>query len=300
MELTAKEMEQILDWNLDLITDDEDAVSLEFEIDDSGDVRALVLFHRHPDQAKQVPAQRTTPVAGRDIVLPLKVVQGPEAREDIGGPEDGPPFDADLPLAGTIGMSGTTVRQGNFWGTLCLSGSRISIVFEGTRKCSLDHPFLLSNSHVFHGAGLEVKSYAHQDLGTVTCLYNLEAPTTFDTGIARGTGILDPAHAFLVFNPGGQPRRIEGLKTPFRGMQIGKQGARSGWSSGQVSSPMRTRVAGHRAVYPGWRATYSSLPGDSGSPILHEDAGKLYLVGIHFASGGSFQSWNNASVSASP
>lgn len=300
MNLSDVQMQQILDYNLDLIEDDPGAVSLEFELDADEEVVGLLLVHVDPDRAKARPGDRSTVVDGEEIVLPLRIVKGAEPEDDVGGPEDEPPLDDDVGLHHTLGMSGTTVRKGTSWGTLCLSGSRISIVLEGTRKCALDEPFLLSNSHIFDEAGARIRSVNDRHLGTATCVYSLEKKKTFDAGIARGTGALDPSHAFILFNPEGHPRQLQGLKTVRTGWKIFKQGAKTGWTKGKVGSPIRTRVKGHKAIYPAWRGTYRSLPGDSGSPVVYQEAGKWYLVGIHFASGPSFHSWNNAAVVAGP
>jgi hypothetical protein len=297
MQLTSEQMDNILDSNLHIIMQDPNVIALEFEVEEDGNVTALLVIHREPETAREFLPNLTTPGAAL-LDLPVKVIQGDEIVDELGRVADGPPMEGASLLA-TAGMSGTTVREGGFYGTLCLSGSQIAIDMGG-RTCTLNAPFLLSNSHVFHAVGRKILSFGNNHLGTVTCLYDLEARTTFDAGIARGTDQLDPQNAFVVFNPDGPERKIEGLRTVERNWAISKQGARTGWTSGRTVSPARITVRGHRAVYPCWKGTYSSLGGDSGSPILHEIDGKWFLVGIHFASGPYFHSWNNAAVTAAP
>lgn len=301
MDLTSSQMEELLDLNLDIIENDPGVIALEFEVDEAGDVTALLVVHRDPDAAKPITSPRVAALEGQRVELLVKLVQGDEIVEDLGRPEDEPPIDetTSLSLHHTLGMSGTTVREGRFWGTLCLSGSSIAINMSG-RKCALYEPFLLSNSHVFHATRREIKSVDRRHLGTVTCLYDLEKPTTFDAGIARGTSALPADHAFLAFNPGGEPRKIEGLKTVLKGWAIAKQGAKTGWSEGTAKSTARIRIKGHKALYRCWRGTYISGKGDSGSPVLHNSGGRWYLIGIHFASGPYFHSWDNAEVTAKP
>ena len=128
-------------------------------------------------------------------------------------------------------------------------------------------------------------------------MFDLEAQTTFDAGVASAGATVPAGNEFRVLQPGGAPLEIAGLLTAKTGMAIAKMGAKTGWTEGTVGSPTITKVEGQAAEYPSWKANYSSLGGDSGSPILHRAGDKKwYLVGIHFSSGPRFQSWNNAEV----
>ena len=106
-------------------------------------------------------------------------------------------------------------------------------------------------------------------------------------------------NAFKVFKPTGN-LEIVGLLTAKPGMPIAIMGAYSGWQEGKVGMPIITDIDVTKGYYPSWTATYSSQGGDSGSPVLTKDSnGKWHLVGIHFASGPRFHSWNNVEISVS-
>ncbi len=296
MRLSIAEMDAILQANLDLLERDPGAVALEFDISDDGDVQALVLVHEHPDDTKLAEVGPVKMPPGL-APLPLRLEQG-EMPTDETAPLDVPPFYKATLSAANIGLAGTKVCEGGGCGTLCLSGGSIALTHDG-RNCGTTERFLLSNSHVFHRAG-GVVEHDREPIGVVACVFDLEARTTFDAGVAEANGEVPSANAFKVFNPSGAPLEISGLKTAHTGMTVAKMGMVSGWTQGRVGSQTVTRVRGHAASYPSWKATYRSRAGDSGSPILFKDEdGLWYLVGIHFSSGPRFQSWNNVDITVS-
>lgn len=296
MRLSTEEMEAILNANIHLLKDDPDAVALEFDIAEDGDVRGLVLVHQDPTR-KSLSLLGTAEAALDLAPLPLRIELGEAPKEEIAS-VDVEPLHEETVSAERAGLSGTKVCEGGGCGTLCLSGASISLTHEG-RNCGTAEPFLLSNSHVFHRAGGTVTS-AGEAVGTVACVFDLEAETTFDGGVAEANDEVPRENAFKVFNPNGGPLEIAGLKTAQTGMKIAKMGMVSGWTEGRIDAPTITRVQGHHALYPSWKATYRSRAGDSGSPILfRDDDGQWYLVGIHFSSGPRFQSWNNVDISVS-
>lgn len=296
MRLTTQEMDAILAANIELLENDPDAVALEFDIAEDGDVRGLVLVHQDPTR-KSLSFAGPAKVAPGLPTLPLRVERGDVPTEEIASIDVAPLHEEAL-LADRAGLSGTRVCEGGGCGTLCLSGASISLTHDG-RSCGTRNSFLLSNSHVFHRAGGIVTS-GGEAVGTVACVFDLEARTTFDGGVAEANAEVPRENAFKVLNPHGAPLEIAGLKTAETGMRIAKMGMVSGWTEGRVGSAIVTRIEGHRALYPSWKATYRSRAGDSGSPILFKDTdGKWYLVGIHFSSGPRFHSWNNVDISVS-
>lgn len=296
MKLTASEMNDILDTYLGVFEEDRDVVAIEFEFGDDGDILAIRIKHRDPANAKiSEPFLKSD---DRAPGLPVKLVASDEIVEEIGGPNDTPLIDKS-DSAQSAGMAGTTVREGGYWGTLSLYGGSIRIAHDSI-ACEVDGPFLLSNSHVMHAAGRTVQSDDYEDIGTVDRVGDLEGRITFDAGVARAHPDLKASHNFLVFSADGQPKKIVGLRTVEPGISIAKQGARTGWSSGRSTGPARIRVRGHKAIYPCWGGTYRAKGGDSGSPVLHQDQDGWYLVGIHFASGPYYHSWDNADISAEP
>lgn len=301
MRLSIVEMDAILQANLDLLESDPGAVALEFDISQDGDVQALVLVHEHPDDTKLGDVGPVKMPPGL-APLPLRLEQG-EMPTDETAPLDVQPFYKAILSAANIGLGGTKVCEGGGCGTLCLSGGSISLN-HGGRICETTKPFLLSNSHVFHRTGGVVQNDRQPigiPIGVVACVFDLEAETTFDGGVAEANDNVPRENAFKVFNPNGAPLEISGLKTAHPGMMIAKMGMVSGWTQGRVGSPTITRVQHHAALYPSWKATYRSRAGDSGSPILFKDEdGLWYLVGIHFSSGPRFQSWNNVEITVSP
>ncbi|MFA6116710.1 MAG: hypothetical protein WC729_22120 [Sphingomonas sp.] len=296
MRLSVEEMDAILLANIDLLKNDADAVALEFDVAEDGDVQGLVLVHRDPAKKSSSFLSLAKTISGF-ASLPLRIEQGEVPNEEI-TTIDVEPLHREALLAARAGLAGTRVCEGGGCGTLCLSGGSISLLHEG-RSCGTDKRFLLSNSHVFHRSGGTVNA-AGEAIGIVSCVFDLEAETTFDAGVAEANERVPPENAFKVFNPEGAPLEISGLRTAQLGMPIAKMGMVSGWTEGRIGSPTITRVEGHNALYPSWKATYRSRAGDSGSPILFEDVdGKWYLVGIHFSSGPRFQSWNNVEISVS-
>jgi hypothetical protein len=296
MRLSVEEMDAILRANVDLLKNDPDAVALEFDIADDGDVKGLVLVHRDP-------ASKSDSLAGPAIAplglpdLPLRLAKGEPPTEEIAA-LDVQPMHEGAVATNNIGLSGTRVCEDGGCGTLCLSGGSISLA-HGGRTCGTEQRFLFSNSHVFHQAGGTVTS-AGSEIGTVACVFDLEAETTFDGGVAEANENVPRENAFRVLNPDGAPLEISGLQTARPGMSIAKMGMVSGWTEGRVGSPIITRIEGHDALYPSWTATYRSRGGDSGSPILFEDEdGRWWLVGIPFSSGPRFQSWNNVEITVS-
>jgi hypothetical protein len=296
MHLSTEEMDAILRANIDLLENDPDAVALEFDIADDGDVRGLVLVHQHPTAKSLTNAGPAKAALGLDP-LPLRVEYGEVPEEEITS-VDVAPLHQEAMHGDKVGLSGTRVCEGGGCGTLCLSGGSISLTHGGT-TCGTGKPFLFSNSHVFHKAGGTVTT-AGEAVGTVVCVFDLDAKTTFDGGVAEANDKVPRENAFKVLNPNGEPLEITGLKTATTGMKIAKMGMSTGWTEGSVGSPTITRIRGHKALYPSWKATYRSRSGDSGSPILFKDSqGKWHLVGIHFSSGPRFQSWNDVDISVS-
>lgn len=300
MRLSIAEMNAILEANVGLLDEDPRAVALEFDISDDGDVLALVLVHEQPSDQKLAGhlSARTLPGLA---ALPLRVEQGDMPSDEVATVDVAPLHKAALASA-NVGLGGTKVCEGGGCGTLCLSGANISLNHAG-RICGTPNPFLLSNSHVFHRAGGVVETDRKPNgipIGVVACVFDLEAETTFDAGVAEANGNVPRENAFKVLNPDGAPLEISGLKTALPGMVVAKMGMVSGWTEGKVGSPTITRVQHHAALYPSWRGTYLSRAGDSGSPILFKDeTGLWHLVGIHFSSGPRFQSWNNVDIAVS-
>lgn len=293
MQLSTEQMQAILQANIHLLENDPQAVSLEFDIADDGDVLGLILVHLSPDDKAPRALLQARSALGL-APLALRVEQGDMPSEEIAS-ADVEPMHAESLSASTIGLSGTRVCEGGGCGTLCLSGAHIALEHDG-RTCGTDKPFLFSNSHVFHRAGGTVMS-GGEPVAKVACVFDLEAETTFDGGVAIANDAVPRENAFKVLNPGGEPLTISGLKPAVLGMAVAKMGMVSGWTEGKVGSPTITRIQGHAALYPSWKASYRSRAGDSGSPILHKaDDGQWYLVGIHFSSGPRFQSWNNVTI----
>lgn len=298
MQLSDEEMAEMLRNNIGLLEDDLEAVSLELAVDDSGEVLSLVLTHSSPLK-KSASETVSLSKAGATEQVPLRIIQGHFPEEETATLDVEVMYE-EAEASSSLGMSGTKVEEGGFWGTLCLSGDSISIIHE-QGPCSQEDEFLFSNSHVFHHKGSKVH-LRHTQIGVVTFVYNLDlnGKFTFDGGIAKTTENVPAANAFKVFHPDKEPLKIAGLMQVRTGMNVAKMGARTGWSEGRVKTPIITRVRGHTSLYPSWRGTYYSRSGDSGSPILHKTGdGKWYLVGIHFSSGPRFHSWDNAQVTAS-
>jgi hypothetical protein len=291
--LSTDDLDQILKANIALLEDDPDAVALEFDISDDGDVLGLVLVHQRLTTKKSsLKAIAAAPLGLPS--LPLRMERGTLPVDEIAEVDVEPLHDEAL-VDSNIGLGGTKVCEGGGCGTLTLSGASISIIHDG-RSCGSTAPFLLSNSHVFHRAG-GVVEHRKSPIGLVTCVFDLEAKTTFDAGVAASNASVPSSNAFKVLNPNGEPLQIDRLVTAEPRMKVAKMGMVSGWTEGRVGSPTITRIFGHRALYPCWKATYRSRGGDSGSPILWKDENGLWcLVGIHFSSGPQFQSWNNAEV----
>jgi hypothetical protein len=296
MRLTTEEMDAILRANIHLLEEDPNAVALEFDLTHDGEVLGLVLVHRQPEAKSFVRPDAAAAAMGLDP-LPLRVEYGEAPEEEIASTDVSPLHEEAL-LAEKAGLSGTKVCEGGGCGTLCLSGGSISLRHGGV-TCGTSNRFLLSNSHVFHRAGGTVTADG-KAVGSVVCVFDLEAQTAFDGGVAEPNETVPRGNAFRVLNPKGDPLEIAGLRTAATGMRIAKMGMVTGWTEGTVGSPTITRIKGHKALYPSWKAKYRSRAGDSGSPILFKDVdGKWYLVGIHFSSGPRFQSWNNVEISVS-
>jgi hypothetical protein len=297
MQLTLDQMDAILQANKGLLEQDENAIALEFDFDDTGGVVALVLSHRSPAKAMAVAPQWAV---SPDMLpeLPLRIELGDLPEEQICTDDVMPMFE-EAQLVSNFGMSGTRVCEGTGCGTLCLSGAFIRLQ-KGAASCGNDGPFLFSNSHVFHRAGGRVLSQRHTgtELGQVVCVFDLETDETFDGGVASATAAVPGENAFKCLKPGSQPIKIAGLMQARSGMRVAKMGMVSGWTEGTIGGPTITRISGRRALYPSWTASYRSRPGDSGAPVLHwsKTDGCWYLVGIHFASGPRFHSWNNVEI----
>jgi len=302
MQLTTEEMDAILQANIDLIENDPNSVALKFDIDKNGEVIGLVLIHQEPT-SKSIAEYGPIKTVNELEALPLRIELGEIPEEDIASFDVLPKHKSILDKA-NIGLSGTKVCEGTGCGTLCLSGSKISLKHGGITY-KTNNQFLFSNSHVFHKAKGIVKTEPIRNrngekIGTVKGVFDLEAKTTFDGGIAEANSNVPHKNAFKVYNSTGKPLEIKGLLTAKTGMKIAKMGMVTGWTTGKIGSPIITRVRGHAALYHSWVGNYISDRGDSGSPILtKDDRGFWYLVGIHFSSGPRFQSWNNVDISVS-
>ena len=132
-----------------------------------------------------------------------------------------------------------------------------------------------------------------QAVGTTSCSYGCVSPKPFDLGIVPLDTSVSTENMAKVYRKDAAPRAVVGTQLPSVKMQIGKQGARTGWTSGTVRGKSVTKIKGCSRLYKSWKGTYRSKGGDSGSPILHETESGLVLVGIHFASGHRFHSWTD-------
>lgn len=300
MHLTLDQMDAILQVNKALLKHDEDAIALELDFDEAGGVIGLVLVHRSPAKMMTIVPQWA---AAPDMLaeLPLRIELGDPPEEQICTANVAPMFE-EAQLFSNFGLSGTRVCEGSGCGTLCLSGAFIQLTKGGVSSGN-DGPFLFSNSHVFHRASGKVlnQRLTGVELGQVVCVFDLEADETYDGGVAASTVAVPKENAFRCLKPSGQPIEIAGLMQARPGMRVAKMGMISGWTKGPIGGPAITRIDGHRALYPSWTASYRSRAGDSGAPVLHrsETDGRWYLVGIHFASGPSFHSWNNVEIAVS-
>jgi hypothetical protein len=298
MRIAADQIDRILDELMPLMEADEEIVAIGVDPGEGETDPRIVVRHLNPNKAQlNLSRHRHMSLAGEAIELPLVVEQSDPLTLQLAQPDE-PSFLDDLAdSASLVGMSGTKVgRSGGGWGTLCLSGSRISATFDG-KSCAVDGPFVCTNSHVADAVGTQLVSF-NKVIGTVDCVFDLEARLAFDFATCPWTQNLRQENFFTVFEAGGRRKEIAGLRVVGRGA-IAKQGARTGWSTGQVGNKERIRVSGHKGIYPAWRGSYRSDNGDSGSPVLQQIAGQWYLVGIHFSSGPYFQSWDYAQVQAS-
>lgn len=299
MILSKDQVNEILDDLMKRMEADEGIVSVGVENGDDDSEAVVVFGHLEPEAFEYEEQYVFSSAAGEEIRLPTSVEQAEPIRLELARPDEPSFLDTVPDQSSIMGMSGTKIGySGGGWGTLCLSGAKISATFRG-KTCSVEGGFVCTNAHVADAVGKQL-STSRRVYGRVNCVFDLDAPLAFDLGTAKWTANPKPTNFFTVYQSRGGAKKIEGLREAKANALISKQGAKTGWTTGRAARKVRIRVEGHSGIYPAWRGTYRSAAGDSGSPVLQQSAGKWYLVGIHFASGPHFQSWDDADVKASP
>lgn len=301
MQLTIEQMNRILADLQYLFESDENLVAIDIEHDENGENPKILLQHLKPDLFQQ--AQKSNSlgrtyildsiVNNETIELPIELVKSDPITLELAQPDEKSIFDDLIDTTSLVGLAGTKIsRENGSWGTLCLSGINIKIEFDG-KICSVEDSFIITNSHVARKLGNKLFSFGKQ-IGTVSCLFDLNDKRACDIGLAPWTSDLVKKNLFKVYNPSGSPNTINKLQTVANNARIHKQGAKTGLTKGVVKGKTVTRVEGYTGLFPAWKGTYKSDGGDSGSPILMQgENGEWFHSGIHFSSGPRFQSWDD-------
>jgi hypothetical protein len=297
MPLTNEEMDRILEDFRPILENDEQLVAVDVEHDEDGENPTIYLRHLNPSRSTYQEQSYNLLRSGTTLTIPIVVVKSDEVLLELAGPDEKSVFDEMSDVAHLVGMAGTKIaRSSGSWGTLCLSGRNVRVKF-GEKTCEVNGPFVFTNSHVARRLGNRLISFG-RTVGKVNCLYNLNARRAFDYGQAPWTENLAEQNFFRVYDSGGPNKVIRGLQAITVNARIGKQGAKTGWTTGRATGKSLTRVRGYDGLFPSWKGTYGSDSGDSGSPIIREVNGRWYHVGIHFSSGPRFQSWDDARIVA--
>lgn len=300
MLLTNNEMDQILNDFRDIIEADKQLVAVDIEHDETGGNPVIYLRHLNPRKSSYSQKSYILSRSGKGkdtLTIPVLLVESDEILPELAGPDERSIFDDVSATEPLVGMAGTKVsRDGGSWGTLCLSGRNVNVEFDG-QICAVDGPFVFTNSHVARRVGNRLFNFGKL-LGTVDCLFDLNTRPTFDYGQAPWIENLMEQNFFRVYSSQGSNKVIQNVQPATANIQIGKQGAKTGWTTGRATGKSMTRVKGYEGIFPSWKGTYRSASGDSGSPIMYENDGKWYHVGIHFSSGPRFQSWDDARIRA--
>jgi hypothetical protein len=296
MILSNDEMDRVLDDFEDVMASDEEIVSVAIEPGGEEQTPRIVIWHLNPDRAgllgsiaSQYELQRSSAEA---LTLAVVVERSGPIDPELGRPDDPSLFEGASVAAGMVGRAGTKISRPNgSWGTVGLSGSAVRAAF-GSKVCQLSTPFIVTNSHVVNALGTMMTNGGVQ-VGKAHCLFDLDQKPSFDYGQIEWSQNVDKANFFRVYEANNSAgKRLAGLRVATLNAAVGKQGAKTGWTTGKVTARAIITLTGHKGTFRCWRATYASAPGDSGSPVLQQVNGAWYSVGIHFAGGAHFAGWD--------
>lgn len=298
MPLSSEEMDGILENYREILLSNKDLIAVDILHDENGENPKIFIRTRNPDALKAEGLRSQLPsLSGRGGDIPVEVVGSDPVVPELALDGEESLFDGMADVSKYLGMSGTKLSKPGAWGTLCLSGSSISVSI-GSTACALNSSFILTNSHVAEAKGVAFTSFG-SDIGKTDCVMDLDASPSLDCGIIAWTSNGRSAAHFRVFEEGSDTgKEIKGLRVPKVGDTVGKQGARTGWTTGRVSGKTITTLEGHAGTFSSWMADYGSAGGDSGSPILVKEGDDWHLVGIHFSSGPRFAGWDLVGSSA--
>lgn len=296
MILTADEVENIFDSFRDKVVRDNNIVSIEVDDGSTGSAPSIffyVIEDNYSDIGRSFRIQRNNEY----VSIPIFKRRGDPIRIELGDRdsiEKAASFDLDLQYAG---MSGTQiVRSDGSWGTLTLSLGGMKIVVEQglglPQVCESNYPTLISNAHVTQPVGTEL-SFSGNVIGHTTCHFDLNRYKTIDYGQGMWENSVNVNNYWRVLefgNPAGKMLTSTGLV--YQGMAVSKQGARTGWSSGNAVARAEVKIQGYTGTFPCWRGNYTSDSGDSGAAIIQRSGDSWVWLGVHFASGPHFWSWD--------
>ena len=296
MILSNDELDRLLDDFEELMASDDEVVSVAIEHGGEEETPRVVIWHLNPQRAgligsiaPQYELQRSSAEA---FTLAVVVERSDPIEPELGLPDDPSLFEGASVTAGLVGRAGTKISRPNgSWGTVGLSGSSVRAAF-GSKVCQLGTPFIVTNSHVVNALGTMMTNGGVQ-VGKAHCLFDLDQNPSFDYGQIDWSQNVDKANFFRVYDandPAG--KQLAGLRVVAANAAVGKQGAKTGWTTGKASGRAIITLKGHKGRFRCWRGTYASAPGDSGSPVLHQVGGAWYSVGIHFAGGPHFAGWD--------
>ncbi|MCC5989769.1 MAG: hypothetical protein JJT95_19040 [Pararhodobacter sp.] len=293
--VTSEEIELVLDELESLFSEDPNIISIGVERGEDGE-NSRVIISVLALENSSFPKERQFQLSSRSISLPIVTqVSPPIVMECATDDEVNDSFGAVI-RSDFAGMGGTWIGREGSWGTVCLSSDNIDISIDrpgqALERCAREGPTIFSNAHVLAPNGTNLFSFSSA-IGVTRCHFDLNKRQAADYGHASWDAQFNSRNYFRVFDSSNSAgKRIATVGTVREGLSVGKQGARTGWSEGTVLSRAMIRVQGYSGTFRCWKANYHSMSGDSGSAIIRRSGASWEWVGMHFASGPHFWSWD--------
>jgi len=299
VKLTDTETHLLLDQLDHLFEDDPHVNFIRLEQDEDGDDYILI-GHQSPDTSKFQNSIDFTN-GNSTTTLSVKVEFSDPFQEEI-APNNITDYAYDY-ISSDCGLAGTRIWNDSGWGTASMSarGLKLEVTRSGRviHRCERSGPTIASNAHVMKRGGLTI-SFEGGNIGVCECLFDLNHGVGVDYGhLAWGQNVRTEnyLHVFMPNSP-SRKERVYGAAVFGHGFGVGKQGARTGWTTGYVGNITSIRLQGYNGSFRCRKASYASAPGDSGSAILCKINNQWKWGGIHFASGPHFLSWDSVSTVA--
>jgi hypothetical protein len=296
MILSELEIDSIFDEYRPLLVGDDNITSIEVD-DGNSDGQPRVIIYAL--DVRTISFQEFYELAREygTVRIPVEVLPGVVLTADVGRSEDRERALAyALPITYS-GMGGTQLVHANgSWGTLtiALKGMEISIEYgvATPQICKSTVPTLISNAHVLQPVGTNV-DFSNVRIGTTTCHLDMNRYKTIDYGHARWDNAVVNQNFWRIYDPGDPAgRKVGGVGKVSQGIGIAKQGAKTGWTTGNALVRAEIQLNGYSGTFPCWRGSYGADSGDSGSAILNYNGSSWIWVGVHFASNSHFWSWD--------